>query len=170
MNNKVLSLFEEYDRQRVIKDYITRGRAIFTVESSKLQKRYTYKIIKYTNQENKTTYQCYRLYGPDNSKDYRFIGIFDKELLGFQPVRANDLPTRLLIGFLKIIYCQSVIPQSCRFYMSNKCAVCGRQLTTPESIRRGVGPECFRRLYELDDDLNSGKNIIIKEVNDGTIL
>jgi len=30
--------------------------------------------------------------------------------------------------------------------MIHSCRVCGRELTDPVSIRRGIGPECFRDL------------------------
>lgn len=30
------------------------------------------------------------------------------------------------------------------------CAVCGRRLTNPESVRRGVGPVCYRRMNRQD--------------------
>lgn len=28
----------------------------------------------------------------------------------------------------------------------NSCRICGRQLSNPESIQRGIGPTCFSRL------------------------
>lgn len=30
------------------------------------------------------------------------------------------------------------------------CAVCGRRLTDPESVRRGMGPVCYRRTHRQD--------------------
>jgi hypothetical protein len=37
-------------------------------------------------------------------------------------------------------------PPSFHFYHEGKCAKCGRQLTTPESIDRGFGPICWNSL------------------------
>jgi len=37
------------------------------------------------------------------------------------------------------------MPDNVEFYHSGNCAKCGRKLTTPESIKNGLGPICFNR-------------------------
>lgn len=32
------------------------------------------------------------------------------------------------------------------------CAVCGRLLTDPDSVRRGIGPVCWKNIMELDEE------------------
>ena len=32
-----------------------------------------------------------------------------------------------------------------KFYHEGKCCVCGRSLTTPESVKNGIGPECSKK-------------------------
>ena len=34
------------------------------------------------------------------------------------------------------------VPDNLRVYHEGKCCRCGRTLTTPESIKKGIGPEC----------------------------
>lgn len=36
-------------------------------------------------------------------------------------------------------------PTRCEVMEENRCGVCGRELTDPVSIQRGIGPECFGR-------------------------
>jgi hypothetical protein len=48
------------------------------------------------------------------------------------------------------------LPTFIEIWHEGKCCKCGRTLTTPESIQRGIGPECFRRnatKADLRDDL-----------------
>ena len=40
-------------------------------------------------------------------------------------------------------------PRSVMARCSRQCCVCGRKLTEPESISRGIGPECVHRLGDL---------------------
>jgi len=35
-------------------------------------------------------------------------------------------------------------------YGVGRCAVCGRRLTDPESVRRGIGPKCYRKVHGGD--------------------
>lgn len=32
------------------------------------------------------------------------------------------------------------------------CAVCGRLLTNPHSVRRGIGPVCWKNIHELEEE------------------
>lgn len=36
------------------------------------------------------------------------------------------------------------LPQKMAVYHSGRCGSCGRELTTPESIRRGLGKKCAK--------------------------
>ena len=33
-----------------------------------------------------------------------------------------------------------------KLFVSTRCMVCNRKLTTPESVERGIGPECIKNL------------------------
>lgn len=39
------------------------------------------------------------------------------------------------------------IPESVQIVSSSFCARCGRELKVIESIKRGVGPECYKKVY-----------------------
>jgi len=91
------------------------------------------------------------MYGPDNVDDYRFLGWFylDNFLLLFSgkscyPKESSQ--ARMLSMFLELIGNNKELPETCLFYPSAYCGRCGRLLTTPDSITRGIGPECIKQI------------------------
>ena len=46
---------------------------------------------------------------------------------------------------------------------STRCRVCGRLLTNPVSVERGIGPMCWSRLQE-DDAEEAEKQVVPVEV------
>jgi hypothetical protein len=86
------------------------------------------------------------LTGPDNKSNYVAFGFVNNPVLihGFYSVylwRRHDGTayaehTKRLNGFT-----QDVIA----WHQATPCCVCGRMLTTPESISKGIGPKCEGR-------------------------
>lgn len=135
------------DRQD-IPAFILGGRAIFTLYSKKIDQRYTYKIEEDKNHPGRFFAKV--LFGQDNTNDYRYIGLFYKDTLSLRTSTCAHLPHTapqftMLQYFLTILKGQYEWPDTCEFYPSGRCAACGRVLTTPESIKRGFGPECALR-------------------------
>jgi hypothetical protein len=131
------------------KRFVLAGKSIFTLYSKKLDKRYTYKITQ--DKKNKERYFCKVLFGPDNTNDYRYIGLFYKDNLSLRTSSAAHIPHTapqfvMLQYFLAILNGDYPWPETCEYYPSNRCGKCGRLLTTPESIQRGIGPECWARM------------------------
>lgn len=87
------------------------------------------------------------LNGPDNWTNYQSFGwIENGKLVVFakyrgQLNRQQGAVSRLLKG-------NEAQLEGLKSYgmASGKCGVCGRKLTTPESIERGIGPECITKL------------------------
>lgn len=128
-----------------IKTYIFSGNATFTIESTsyKPSQRYTYKVTK--QKREKEVYKIGVMYGTDNTK-YRYVGTYyrqKKSIFIKDKERKNTLFIRALFNILEY---DREIPYNCHFYQSNKCACCGRLLTTPESLARGYGPECYEHI------------------------
>lgn len=130
-----------------IKRYITGGKAIFTLQSTKIDRRYTYRIR--VDKYNKSLFFVDVLFGPDRYRDYRLLGIFCKDTFilkapGRVSVPSTDVRYVMIDHFLQFLCTRKTLPDACKFYMSGRCARCGRILTTPESIESGFGPECIK--------------------------
>lgn len=139
--------------QSNIRPYLLAGRCIFTLYSEKLDQRYTYKIT--ADNKNSERYFARVLFGCDNDNDYRYIGLFYTDKLALRTSSAAHIPHTapqfvMLQYFLAVVNGDYPWPPTCKFYPSVKCARCGRTLTTPESIERGIGPEC----YEINKNTN----------------
>ena len=102
------------------------------------------------NKTTKNEQRYFGLFGPDNTSDYRYIGLFYADTLSLRTSSAHIPHTApqfvMLQYFLKIVNGEYPWPETCKFYPSGKCGCCGRVLTTPESIERGFGPECWRNV------------------------
>jgi hypothetical protein len=134
---------EETHKIENAEKFIFAGNAIFTLESEKTGNRYTYKVNKC--EDKKDFYFVGLLVGPDNEYDYKYIGVIDKN--NFRTTKAskltnNSTPVIAFNFFLKKMNKLNAIPEL-KIYHMGKCAKCGRPLTTPESIKNGLGPICM---------------------------
>lgn len=132
-----------------VKPFILGGKAIFTLKSGKTGTHYTYKMERC--EEDNNLYFIHLLTGPDNMDDYTYIGCYFTDNHYFACAkRWKAIPPELLPGCVRAIrYTLNNIdhlPDNLYVYHEGRCCVCGRRLTTPESIERGVGPECARRI------------------------
>lgn len=134
---------------RYVKDFVLGGDAIFTLQSGVTGTYITYKMTRSKKLED--LYFIKTLYGPDNESDYKYIGCYYADTKKFNPqetwknapeyTRPKSL--RAISYFLAHI---EDIPPTLFVYHEGRCGCCGRRLTTPDSIERGIGPECYRRL------------------------
>lgn len=135
-----------------LKPYILGGRTTFTLVSTKLNKRYTY----YITQDNKMPerYFVKVMHGSDNTAyndGYHFLGWFYADTFRLKMGNQSDGHQRtdaakMFDYFLDIVEKRRPWPDTCEFYASTHCARCGRKLTTPESIAKGIGPDCLEAL------------------------
>ena len=128
--------------------YTLAGNATITLLSGNTDRHFTYKIKKSKDKEN--LYFVNLLSGSDNDKDYQYIGCYYSDTKYFHPAKPwKDMVTmawppslRAIRFFFIRLY---TIPSNLHVYHEGRCGRCGRKLTTPESIERGLGPECYKR-------------------------
>ena len=126
------------------KEFILGGRAYFTVESAETKNRFTYKINLCKNNKNMFFVSvCYAY------ESYNFIGnLFTNdartEFKFVQSKKLTNVPKSVeVINFIVNIYLNNSKTHSkLIFYHHGNCCRCGRTLTTPESIKRGIGLFC----------------------------
>lgn len=130
-----------------VKKFALAGNATITLQSGKSSAYYTYKIVKH----KEDLYFIRLLHGPDNEEDYQYIGCYYSDTEYFNPCKTwKERPTfswpasiRAIKYFFEHI---NDIPDNLFVYHEGKCGKCGRKLTTPDSIKRGLGPECYKEL------------------------
>ena len=130
-------------------DFLLGGYAIFTMGNP--TKRYTYKIIKKPDRP----FFVYVLRGKDNQNDYNYVGCFipkgkerylkltgkSKYLVTSELVRGFEWAVSVLAG-THPTYSMYSLPNGWFIIHAGKCCACGRRLTTPKSIEKGIGPKC----------------------------
>lgn len=140
--------------------YLLAGRAIVTIVSKKTGSRFTYKISQKDGDDS--FYFVSLLTGPDV---YTFAGTMkvmrrasgDPEreasfphLLyspGKRSAIGSEAPSQKAIGWLFYqIEREGIAPSTVEVYHAGSCGRCGRELTTPESLKSGLGPVCEGRI------------------------
>lgn len=128
-----------------IKQFVLGGNATITIESGKTGKHFTYKIRRSENDDN--LYFIKNLRGSDNENDYVYVGCFYADTKKFVVAKSyrdrevDSWPTS--IRAIRYLFNNlDKVPDILHVYHEGRCCRCGRMLTTPESIRKGIGPEC----------------------------
>ena len=141
--------------------FLEAGRAILTIRSRRSGERFTYRFRRpdATDDQAPAARPIFVsvLRGPDNSTDYVFIGtIFPtSSVCEVRPSRAtkvgaNAPSAKAVRWFLECAYGgdrgAARLTKLVEVWHEGRCGRCGRLLTVPESVRRGIGPECAGRL------------------------
>ena len=134
------------------KDFITAGRAIFTIKSGRTGQHITYRIKhREANGQFPPVWFVSVLTGPDNTNDFTFMGILSTEsgnvrLTGNTKYTEDSQPVRVLRWALRRIWNDLPLPDGYTIHHEGRCGKCGRVLTVPASIESGIGPECARQM------------------------
>lgn len=131
-----------------IREFILAGNALFTFKSLRTGEHYTFRVVLQTYWSAKLNKAIPRdppqwdvkvLSGRDNSRDYKWIG----RIRGYDRTFYGGLHrTDSFDGFA---WCWNHLDrcgERFEFNHAGRCGRCGRLLTTPESVERGIGPEC----------------------------
>ena len=126
-----------------LRQYITAGRATFTLQNPRTGNHYTFKVVRDASEGGNPDHYYVRVLG-DNGR-YMGLGmlLFGKR---YCAGRKREWPSSKVFAWAwDYVLAGLPIPRPCEFLKSTKCARCGRELTTPESIESGFGPECEKR-------------------------
>lgn len=128
------------------KQFFFGGNATFTIKSEKTGDHRTFK---FRQPKDKPCFAML-LSGPDNENDFTYIGLVNVETCELRLTKnskRNDLSPDVVIlrWFLTHLHTDGLLPNA-TVYHEGRCGCCGRKLTVPESIERGIGPECWERM------------------------
>jgi hypothetical protein len=122
-----------------IKNFIFAGNATFTLVNTLTKNRFTYKVRK--SKENDIFFVSV-LTGSDNVSNYTFIGFIKNNKFFHSKKSRISIDSVSFKAFNWFFHYIDSIPAIIDVLHEGKCGRCGRKLTTPESIKRGLGPEC----------------------------
>lgn len=129
------------------KDFILAGNATVTLVSGKTGTRFTYRVRSPEKIENLHFVSV--LTGSDNDKDYSYLGtIFSGVTWGHgkKSKIGKEATSAKAWAWAWSYLAKGELPPNCEVWHDGCCGRCGRRLTTPESVARGLGPECSKKV------------------------
>lgn len=145
MDNKYKQLQNIQD----ITNFTFGGNATITLESLKSGKHFTFKVKKAKKDDEKSPFFVSVLSGPDNNSSYSYVGVITSDKKNFKLTQkskvSSDAISYKAFNFFFLQLINGKIHSDLRVYHSGTCGRCGRKLTTPDSINRGIGPECAKK-------------------------
>jgi hypothetical protein len=137
---------------RITKDFVLGGRAIFTVESA-TGERFTFKVSGKDNERGGgQTYFLAVMTGSANDADssYDYLGIVNPGPGFLRTTRGSKQPddakaVKVARWALAIVWTGAKLPPGYAIHHEGRCGRCARLLTVPASILSGFGPECSAR-------------------------
>jgi hypothetical protein len=134
------------------KNFFFGGKATFTVESDVTHDWRTYRIrkLKPTERFPNPSFAVFVLAGPDNENSYAYIGMVEPTTGTFRLTqkskRNENSPDVVIFKWVMKGVFNGMELKNGHIHHEGKCGCCGRTLTVPESIQRGIGPECWSRI------------------------
>ena len=122
-----------------IKTFVLAGNSTFTILNSQTGNRFTYKVRKAKEND---IYFVSVLTGSDNNNNYTFIGYIKNNYFNHSKKSRISEESTSFKAFSWLFRNITNIPSVVEVWHEGKCGRCGRTLTTPESVQRGLGPEC----------------------------
>lgn len=126
------------------KEFAFAGRALITLESKKTGAHHTYKIEECKGSPG-LFFVSHLIAGSADEGDFAYLGVVkgDRFFLTKKSTASEEAPSvQAFFFFMKI---KEMHPQL-TVYHNGKCGRCGRTLTVPESVERGIGPECATKM------------------------
>lgn len=136
--------------------FVLGGNATFTLKNTVTGNRFTYKVAVIREDGRVSPHFVKLLTGPDNESSYEYMGIIRRETdYSYGGAKAkvpqNARAHRTFDWFWTVLNGKGASGKKLsdfpgfEFWHAGTCCRCGRLLTTPESIAKGIGPVCDGR-------------------------
>lgn len=134
---------------RAALEFIRAGNARFTLASKRTGTRFTYRVRR-CDDADKELWFVSLLTGADNEASYAYLGTLRAQQ-GYAHGRKSrvgaDAPGVVAFAWAYDALRNGVMPAQLECWHEGRCGRCGRALTVPESLARGLGPECAGRAH-----------------------
>lgn len=142
-----------YQRGRLLdakhaREFLLAGNARATFVSLRTGSRFTFRVRK-PAYGAKAPHFVTLLSGPDNEDDYAFLGTIFPDghfVLGRRSRIGPEAPSARAFTYVWTALRNYILPVGVELWHEGRCGRCGRALTVPESVARGLGPECAGRM------------------------
>lgn len=126
------------------KTFVLAGNATITLESLKTGTHFTYRIKEKCDDNQPSIWFVNLLSGPDNENDFRYLGLIrdGRFMLTKNSKISSDAPSFKAWNYFWNLGDNGDIPSQLVIHHEMRCGRCNRTLTVPESILRGIGPDC----------------------------
>lgn len=141
--------------KRQIVDFMFAGNAYFTIKNTETTNRFTFRVVRFEDEEQgKIMHFVHVMTGSDNSSSYTFLGtIFDTSFFSHSKkskILKQDVEYKAFLWLWNTLRKPTAqIPSNVEIWHEGVCGCCGRRLTVPESITRGLGPVCAERVNDF---------------------
>ena len=131
-----------------IKRFILGGKAIITLESKTTGRWFTFRVKRAKKDDEKSPFFVSILTGQDNDKSYSYMGtIFNNDKMTFKLTKKSSMGEDALsykaFNFFFSLLMNNKLHKDLSIYHRGTCGRCGKSLTTPESLKNGIGPFCI---------------------------
>ncbi len=126
------------------KGFMLAGKATFTIRSQATQNRFTFKVKKV--QDATDLFFVSLMTGSDNESHYSYMGVIRNGRFARtakSKISESEVSYKAFSWFWQNML-DNQMPTTVECWHEGKCGKCNRKLTVPESIERGIGPECWK--------------------------
>ena len=129
-----------------IKNFLFAGNATLTLESAKSGKHFTFKVKQAKKDDIESPFFVSVLSGADNSSSFSYVGIIGSDRKTFKLTQKSKVSADAIsykaFNFFFSQLIEGKLNPDLNVFHSGKCGRCGKKLTTPDSIERGLGKTC----------------------------
>ena len=124
-----------------ISSFLLAGRTIITLKSEQTQKHFTYRV----NRDKKSNLYFVSVFGYNN---YSYLGCLYEKPSGLRYTTtarsqaSPDAPSQQAFALFINNLNRGRLHSKLSVYHEDRCGRCGKPLTDPDSIERGLGPTC----------------------------
>lgn len=151
----------QFNNAQDVREFTLAGNAIITLVSKKTGSRFTYRVqapkltLSGEPVEKDAAFLWFvqLLTGPDNMSSYSYLGTIRLGVSGPRyahgkksKINASSPGASAFNWFWSQLMHNGAIPSNLEVWHEGRCGRCARLLTVPDSVARGIGPDCASKM------------------------